>query len=91
MTDEPADGNLLQRARAVPRPLIIGVENVALGVEATPPGERTPLVVGTNLPSGVILPAQPRNLASLCERAGQAQRDPEVAVLVELGAKAYSW
>src|SRR5271166_4331481 len=31
----------------------------------TPPGERTPLVVGTNLPSGVTLAAQPRNLLLL--------------------------
>ena len=31
-------------------------------LKPTPAGERTPLVVGMNLPSGVTLPAQPRNL-----------------------------
>src|SRR5947208_953812 len=30
-------------------------------LKPTPPGERTPLVVGMNLPSGVTLPPQPRN------------------------------
>ena len=52
-----------------------------------PPGERTPLVVGTNLPSGVTLPAQPRNLLLAVERAGQAEGDPDVAVLVEARAE----
>ena len=52
-----------------------------------PPGERTPLVVGTNLPSGVDLAAPAAELAVAVERAGQAERDPEFAVLVEARAE----
>src|SRR5262245_59333399 len=57
----------------------------------TPPGERTPLVVGTNLPSGVTLPAHPRNLASLVNdpvRQRVIQRFPSLSNREPM---AYSW
>src|SRR5438132_10957045 len=38
MADEPAHGDLLEAAGAVPRSLIIGVKDIALGVEAHAPG-----------------------------------------------------
>src|SRR5262249_4999345 len=56
-----------------------------------PPGERTPLVVGTILPSGVTLTAQPRNLLLLLNEPVRHSVTQMLPSLSKRDPKAYSW
>src|SRR5262245_20438146 len=83
MADEAAWHDVLEAAGAVPGTLIVGEKHVAGGIEADAArgtyaaGGRNELAVRADLPC----PAAVLGIAG--ERAGQAQREPDVAVLVE--------
>src|SRR5262249_38745986 len=72
---------------AVPRALVVGVEDVAFGVEADAAGRADAAGGGDELAIGCDLAAPAAEFAVGRERTRQAERDPEVAFLVEAGAE----
>jgi hypothetical protein len=87
VADKVAGYEMLERAGAVPRPLIVGVEHVPIAIEADASGRPHArgrwdhAAVGCDTDG----PASKGHLA--VEAAGQAEHDPELAVAVELRAK----
>ena len=80
---KPPTVKLLEAAGAVPRALVVGVEDVALGVEADAAGRAHAAGRRDELAVRRHLAGPAAELAVAVERAGQAERDPDVAVLVE--------
>ena len=87
MADEAADDDLLETAGAVPGALVVGVEDVALGVEADAAGRANAAGRRDELALRRDLAGPAAELAVAVERAGQAEGDPDVAVLVEARAE----
>ena len=56
-----------------------------------PPGERMPLAVGTNFPSGVIRTHQPRNLQLLSNEPVRQSTTHRFPSRSNFEPKAYSW
>ena len=91
MSLEGAGHEVLQRARAMPRALVVGVVDFAVRIEAHAAGLRMPLQVGTIVPSGLMRSAQPRKGTWLLNepvRQSATQRSP---ALSKCEPKAYSW
>src|SRR5204862_7258361 len=87
MPDESAGDQLLEFARAVPRALVVGIEDVTCGVEAdtargTHAGtgrQHLPLRRDAQAPAAIRIVAG--------ERTGQAQHNPHISFAVELRAE----
>src|SRR6185295_11506383 len=60
-------------------------------LKPTPPGERTPLVVGVNLPSSVTLPAQPRYFTFELNEPVRHRANQMRPLASKRVPKAYSW
>src|SRR6516162_6486722 len=87
MADEAADREVFEAARAVPGPLVVGVEDVAVGVEADAAGRADTTCGRDEFAVGADLAPPAAKLDVGGKGAGQAQRDPDVAVLVEARAE----
>src|SRR5262249_6613384 len=87
VADEAALDEMLEPAGAVPRALVVRVEHVALGVEADATGRAHAAGGRRDLAFGRDLAGPAAELAVAGERAGQAERDPDVAVPVEARAE----
>ena len=84
MTDELPRPQFLERTRAVPRPLVVGVEDLAGAVEANPAGGPDAGGGGDRAAVGsdAHRPAAKRHLAGKAPR--QTEHDPQIPLGVEL-------
>ena len=75
---------VFEAAGAVPRPLIVGVEDVACRVEAHSARRSDAAAGGNQFTVGRNTHAPTAILAVTVERSGEAKRDPDVSIAVEL-------
>src|SRR5262245_2076552 len=83
-----AGSKMLETAGAVPGALIVGVEHVACRVHADAAGRSQAAASGNHFAIGRNAQSPAAIFHVAAERAGETERDPQVAVAVELRAKA---